>query len=120
MVNKVMLLGRLGQDPEIKYLQDGSMVANIRIATDEQWKDKNGEKVQKTEWHRATAFKKLAEICGNYLNKGSLIFITGKLQTRSWDDKDGNKRYITEIIMQEMRMIGGKTESQKSSDDVPF
>lgn len=137
MVNKVILIGRLGADPEVRYTQDGTMVTNFRIATDEQWKDKNGEKVQRTEWHRIITFRKLAEICGNYLAKGRLVYIEGRLQTRSWDDRDGNKRYTTEIIASNMQMLerkgeefdqpeglknGGSTfqESEIPEDDVPF
>ncbi len=137
MVNKAILIGRLGKDPEIKYLPDGTMVTNFNLATDEQWKDKNGEKVQKTEWHKIVTFRKLAEICGNYLVKGSLIFIEGKIQTRSWEDKDGVKHYITEIIANEMKMLDsrGQNKSEAPSpeaasnnmndvggamDDVPF
>ncbi len=108
MVNKVILIGRLGADPEVRYTQDGTMVTTLRIATDEQWKDKNGERVQKTEWHRVVTFRKLAEICGNYLSKGRLVFIEGKLQTRSWEDKEGQKRYMTEIVANNMQMLESK------------
>ncbi|TFG38376.1 MAG: single-stranded DNA-binding protein [Syntrophobacterales bacterium] len=137
MVNKVILIGRLGADPEVRYTQDGTMVTNFRLATDEQWKDKSGEKVQKTEWHRVITFRKLAEICGNYLAKGRLVYIEGRIQTRSWDDRDGNKRYTTEIVASNMQMLerkgdeagqaGGLTgdsqgykESEFPEDDVPF
>ncbi|HNS55334.1 MAG TPA: single-stranded DNA-binding protein, partial [Syntrophales bacterium] len=105
MVNKVILIGRLGADPEVRYTQDGTMVTTLRIATDESWKDKSGEKVQKTEWHRVVTFRKLAEICGSYLSKGRLVFIEGKLQTRSWEDKEGQKRYMTEIVASNMQML---------------
>jgi single-strand DNA-binding protein len=108
MVNKVILVGRLGADPEVRYMQDGTMVTNFRLATDEQWKDKNGEKVQRTEWHRVVAFRKLAEICGNYLSKGRLVYIEGKMQTRSWEDKDGQKRFTTEIVASNMQMLESK------------
>ena len=118
MVNKAILIGRLGKDPEIKYLPDGTMVTNFNLATDEQWKDKNGEKVQKTEWHKIVTYRKLAEICGNYLVKGSLVFIEGKIQTRSWDDKDGVKHYMTEIVANEMKMLDSKGQGQGKSDDV--
>ncbi|MEA1971565.1 MAG: single-stranded DNA-binding protein, partial [Thermodesulfobacteriota bacterium] len=84
MVNKVILIGRLGADPEVRYTQDGTMVTNFNMATDEQWKDKSGERVQKTEWHRIVTFRKLAEICGSYLAKGRLVYIEGRLQTRAW------------------------------------
>ena len=108
MVNKVILVGRLGKDPEIRYTPDGAMVTNFTIATDESWKDKNGEKVQKTEWHRIVTFRKLAEICGKYLSKGKLVFIEGKIQTRSWEDKDGNRRSTTEIVANNMQMLDTK------------
>ena len=95
-INKVILIGRLGRDPEIRYTPNGDAVANFSIATSENWKDKNtGEKKEKTEWHRLVAFRRRAEIIGEYLTKGSLIYIEGKLQTREWDDKEGVKRYTT-------------------------
>jgi single-strand DNA-binding protein len=108
MVNKAILIGRLGKDPEVRYTPDGTMITNFNLATDEQWKDKNGEKVQKTEWHRVVTFGKLAEICGNYLAKGKLVFIEGRIQTRSWEDKDGVKRFTTEIIANNMQMLDSK------------
>jgi len=137
MVNKAILIGRLGKDPEVRYTPDGTMVTNFNLATDEQWKDKNGEKVQKTEWHRIVTFGKLAEICGNYLVKGKLIFVEGRIQTRSWEDKDGVKRFTTEIIASNMQMLDSKGHSKADdssleassvssnsagspTDDVPF
>ena len=138
MVNKALLLGRLGADPEVRYTPDGTMVVNFRLATDLQWKDKNGEKLQRTEWHRIVTYGKLAEICGNYLSKGKLIFIEGRIQTRSWEDKDGVKRSTTEIVASNMQMLDskGQTRSQEAvvddqthaslgsesapGDDVPF
>ena len=119
MVNKAILIGRLGKDPEIRYTPDGAMVTNFNLATDEQWKDKNGEKVQKTEWHRIVAFGKLAEICGNYLVKGKLIFVEGRIQTRSWEDKEGVKRYTTEIVANNMQMLDpkGQNKADESSSD---
>ncbi len=108
MVNKAILIGRLGKDPEVRYTPDGLMITNFNLATDESRKDKNGERVQKTEWHRVVTFGKLAEICGKYLVKGKLIFIEGRIQTRAWDDKDGNKRYTTEIVASDMRMLEAK------------
>jgi single-strand DNA-binding protein len=132
MVNKVILVGRLGADPEVRYMQDGTMVTNFRLATDEQWKDKSGEKVQRTEWHRVVAFRKLAEICGNYLSKGRLVYIEGKMQTRSWEDKDGQKRFTTEIVASNMQMLeskgggreeagaGGREEAGASSGVPPY
>jgi single-strand DNA-binding protein len=118
MVNKVILIGRLGKDPEVRYTPDGTMVTNFRIATDEQWKDKNGEKVQRTEWHQIVTYRKLAEICGNYLVKGKLVFIEGRIQTRSWEDKEGIKRYTTEIIASNMKMLDSK--GQNKSTDTSF
>jgi single-strand DNA-binding protein len=112
MVNKVILIGRLGADPEIRFTPDGTMVANLRLATDESYKNKDGEKVQKTEWHRIVAFRKLAEICQSYLSKGKQIYIEGRLQTRSWDDKDGIKRSTTEIIASNMRMLDSKGQAK--------
>lgn len=130
MVNKAILIGRLGKDPEVRYTPDGAMVTNFNLATDEQWKDKNGEKVQKTEWHRIVTFGKLAEICGNYLVKGKLVFIEGRIQTRSWEDKDGVKRFTTEIVAGNMQMLDSKgqvradgssnTGSENGPEDVPF
>ena len=119
MVNKAILIGRLGKDPEVRYTPDGAMVTNFNLATDEQWKDKNGEKVQKTEWHRIVAFGKLAEICGNYLVKGKLIFVEGRIQTRSWEDKEGVKRYTTEIVANNMQMLDskGQNKTDESSSD---
>jgi len=99
-VNKVIIVGTLGQDPEIKYMPSGAAVANISLATSETWKDKQtGEKKEKTEWHRVAIFGKLAEIAGEYLNKGSKVYIEGKLQTRKWKDQSGNDRYTTEIVL---------------------
>jgi len=112
MVNKVILIGRLGADPEIRFTPDGTMVANLRLATDESYKNKDGEKVQKTEWHRIVAFRKLAEICQSYLTKGKQIYIEGRLQTRTWDDKDGIKRSTTEIIASNMRMLDSKGQGK--------
>lgn len=109
-VNKVILVGRLGKDPEVRYTPSGAAVANFSLATDESWKDKSGEKQQRTEWHNVVAWNKLAEICGQYLNKGKLVYIEGKLQTREWDDKDGNKRRTTEVVASEMVMLGSKAE----------
>jgi single-strand DNA-binding protein len=118
MVNKVILIGRLGKDPDVRYTPDGTMVTNFNLATDEQWKDKNGEKVQKTEWHRIVTWGKLAEICGNYLVKGKLVFIEGRIQTRSWEDKEGVKRFTTEIIASNMQMLDSK--GQNKAEDTSF
>ena len=113
-VNKVILVGNLGQDPEVKYMPNGNAVANISIATSETWKDRDsGEKREKTEWHRVVMFRKLAEIVGQYLKKGSKVYIEGKLQTRKWQDKNGQDRYTTEIVADQMQMLdsrgGGET-----------
>lgn len=108
-INKVFLIGHLGQDPEVRYMPSGKAVANITIATSESWKDKNtGEKQERTEWHRVVFFSPLAEIVGQYLRKGSSAFIEGRLQTRKWQDKNGVDRYTTEIVANEMKMLGGK------------
>ena len=112
MVNKVILIGRLGADPEVRYTPDGTMVVNFRIATDESYRNKQGEKVTKTEWHRIVVFGRLAEICANYLGKGRLVFIEGKLQTRTWDDKDGNKRSLTEVLASNMQMLESKGQGR--------
>ncbi len=122
MVNRVLLIGRLGKDPEVRYTPDGMMVTNFTMATDEQRKDKNGQKIQRTEWHRIVTFGKLAEICSNYLSKGKLIFIEGRIQTKSWEDKDGNKRTTTEIIANNMQMLDSKgmTKSQDTTEDNQF
>jgi single-strand DNA-binding protein len=112
-VNKVILVGRLGKDPEVKYTQGGTPVAKFTVATNEVWKDQNGEKQERTEWHNIVAWTKLAEICGQYLNKGSRVYIEGRIQTRSWEDKDGNKRHITEIRADSMVMLSGKHEEAR-------
>jgi single-strand DNA-binding protein len=112
MVNKVFLIGRLGADPEVRYTPEGTMVTSFRLATDEQWKDKSGQKVQRTEWHRIVTFGKLAEICGNYLSKGKLIFVDGRIRTQSWEDKEGNKRYTTEIVAANMQMLDSKGQGK--------
>ena len=106
-VNKVLIVGRLGKDPEIKHLQDGGQIVNASIATSESWKDKQtGEKQEKTEWHRVVFFNRLAEIAGQYLAKGSLVYLEGKLQTRKWTDQSGQDRYTTEIVAGNMQMLG--------------
>lgn len=128
MLNKVILIGRLGADPEVRYTQGGDMVVNFNLATDESYKNRSGEKVEKTEWHRVIAWGKLAEICGNYLTKGKLILIEGKLQTSTWEDKDGSKRYKTEIVAGNMKMLESRGQGQEpgpeaddqAPDDPPF
>ena len=107
-VNKVILVGNLGRDPETRYMPDGGAITNISIATTEQWKDKQGEKQEKTEWHRVAFFGKLAEIAGEYLKKGRSVYVEGRLQTRKWTDKDGVEKYTTEIVASEMQMLGSR------------
>ena len=115
-VNKVILVGNCGGDPEIRYMPNGNAVVNLTIATSENWKDKNsGDNVEKTEWHRIVFFNKLAEIVGEYVRKGSKLYIEGRLQTRSWE-QDGVKRYATEIIANEMQMLDSRGSSQGASD----
>ncbi len=115
-VNKVILVGNLGADPEIRYLPSGDAVANLRIATTDTWKDKSGEKQERTEWHRVSMFGKQAEIAGQYLKKGSQVYIEGSLQTRKWQDKDGKDQYSTEIRADRMQMLGGRAGSGGSAD----
>jgi single-strand DNA-binding protein len=136
-VNKAILVGNLGTDPELRYTPSGKAVANFSLATNEQWTNKDGEKEERTEWHRIVAWGRLGEICGEYLSKGSQVYIEGRIQTRPWEDRDGNKRYTTEIIAQTMQMLGGisRKEGEASSpeerhpveepisipdDDIPF
>jgi single-strand DNA-binding protein len=107
-VNKVILVGNLGRDPETRYMPDGGAITNISIATTSSWKDKNGEKQEQTEWHRVAFFGKLAEIAGEYLKKGSQVYVEGKLRTRKWQDKDGQDKYTTEVIADAMQMLGGR------------
>jgi len=135
MINKAILIGNLGADPEVRYTQNGAAVANFNIATTETWV-KDGNKAERTEWHRIVAFGKLGEICGEYLSKGSKVYIEGRIQTRQWDDKDGIKRYTTEIVAREMKMLSPKASGSQGGgnygmeepplpepmmgDDVPF
>ena len=107
-VNKVILVGNLGRDPETRYMPDGGAITNISIATTSSWKDKSGEKQEATEWHRISFFGKLAEIAGEYLKKGSQVYVEGKLRTRKWQDKDGQDKYTTEVIADAMQMLGGR------------
>lgn len=137
MVNKVILIGNLGKNPEVRYSQAGAAICSFSVATTESWNDAKGEKQELTEWHRVVAFGRLGEICGEYLQKGSKVFIEGRLQTRKWDDKDGNAKYTTEIVAREMKMLSPKNgssqdapqahhddtpmpEPQPGMDDVPF
>ncbi len=117
-VNKVILVGNLGRDPEVRYSPNGSAVANITLATSESWKDKtSGEKQEKTEWHRVVFFGRLAEIAGEYLKKGAQIYVEGRLQTRKWQDKEGHERYTTEIVAGEMQMLGSRGGAGAPSDN---
>ena len=140
-VNKVILIGNLGADPEVKYTPSGVPVANFNLATTESWTDRSsGERQERTEWHRLVLWRRLAEIAGQYLKKGSKVFVEGKLQTRSWDDQNGQKRYTTEVVVNDMQMLDGRGDagggewtgnagsapppaappSQEEDDDLPF
>lgn len=121
-VNKVILVGNLGRDPETRFLPSGEAVANVSIATTDVWKDKSGEKQERTEWHRVAFFGKLAEIVGEYLKKGSQVYVEGSLRTRKWQDKEGQEKYTTEIIADRMQMLGsrGGREGGGSGGDVEF
>ncbi|MAQ00990.1 MAG: single-stranded DNA-binding protein [Pseudomonadota bacterium] len=111
-VNKVILVGNLGNDPEVRYMPNGNAVANLSLATSESWKDQQGQVQERTEWHRLTMYRRLAEIAGEYLKKGSQIYVEGKLQTRKWQDQQGQDRYTTEIIVDQMQMLGGRDGGQ--------
>ena len=113
-VNKVILVGNLGKDPESRFLPDGGAVCNFSVATTDKWKDKGGEQQERTEWHRVSTFSKLAEICGEYLKKGSQVYIEGRLQTRKWQDKEGNDKYTTEIVADRMQMLGSRAGGSES------
>jgi single-strand DNA-binding protein len=132
-VNKVILIGNLGSDPEVKYTPSGTAVANFNIATNESWVTKDGKKEERTEWHKIVVWSKLAELCGEYLAKGRPVYLEGRLQTRDWNDKDGNKRYTTEIVAQTIQFLGGPGERGErgegrmeeaapveADDDIPF
>ena len=142
-VNKVILVGNLGADPEVRYSTTGTAIANFRIATSETWSDANGEDQEHTEWHSIVAWRKLGEICGEFLKKGKQVFIEGRLQNRSWEDKEGNKRWTTEVVAANLVMLGGPgdqsgrmpedqtggmpgdaggppPEADKGEDDIPF
>ncbi len=112
-VNKVILVGNLGKDPELRYTPSGTAVATFSLATTERYKDRDGQRQEKTEWHNIVAWRQLAEICGKFLHKGKQVYIEGKIQTRSYDDRDGNKRYITEIVVDQMQMLGSKDDGQQ-------
>jgi single-strand DNA-binding protein len=135
-LNRVLLIGNLGADPELSYTPSGTAKATMRLATHEVWTNKSGEKGERTEWHRVIVWGRLAEICGEYLAKGRQIFIEGRLQTRSWEDRDGNKRWTTEIVASNMQMLGSPRDARsemepptaglempdatESDDDIPF
>lgn len=112
-VNKVILVGNLGKDPELRYTPSGTAVVTFSLATTERYKDRDGNKQTKTEWHNIVAWRQLAEICGKYLHKGKQIYIEGKIQNRSYDDRDGNKRYISEVVVNEMQMLGSRDDNQQ-------
>ncbi len=118
-VNKVILVGRLGKDPELRYTPSGTPVASFSLATSETYKDRDGKKQEKTEWHSLIAWRQLAEICGKFLRKGSEIYCEGKLQTRNYDDRDGNKRYVTEIVIDQMRMLRDCGERSSQQQPAP-
>ncbi len=143
MVNKAIIVGYLGQDPEVRYTQNGTAVCNLSVATSKRYKDQSGQQVDKTEWHRIVAWQRLAENCGEYLRKGSMVFVEGELETRQWQDKDGNDRWTTEIVARVIQFLdrkgdtpnqsGGQRKQSKSSepqgqnydkpesdDDLPF
>ena len=120
-VNKVILVGNLGADPETRYMPNGDAVANIRLATTESWKDKaSGEKREITEWHRVVFYRKLAEIVGQYLKKGSSVYVEGRIRTRKWQDKEGQERYTTEIEASEMQMLGGRQSAASSGGEAEY
>jgi len=117
-VNKAILIGRLGKDPETRYMTNGEAVTNVSLATSENYKDKNGEKQERTEWHNLVFYRRLAEIAGEYLKKGSMIYVEGRIQTRKWQDKEGRDRYTTEIVVNEMTMLGSKSSGGGSFEVV--
>jgi single-strand DNA-binding protein len=119
-INKVILVGNLGADPEVRYTSAGAAVTTVSVATTDSWKDKqSGERQERTEWHRVVFFSRLAEIAGEYLKKGSQIYVEGRLQTRKWQDKDGNDRYSTEVVGNEMQMLGSRSGSGAPADSPP-
>lgn len=118
-VNKVILVGRLGSDPELKYTPSGVAVATFSVATNENWTDKDGNAQERTEWHRIVCWRKLAEIAGEYLKKGRQVYVEGRLQTRSWEDQNGVKRYQTEIIARDIQMLGRREEDAKAGGGAP-
>jgi single-strand DNA-binding protein len=125
-VNKVILIGRLGRDPEMKFTPNGKAVTNFTMATNEIWSDQNGERQERTEWHRVVAWDKLAENCARLLEKGKQVYVEGRIQTRQWDDRDGNKRYTTEIVANSMQVLstmdslGARLPNPPAFDDIPY
>ena len=130
-MNKAMVIGNLGNDPEIRYTQSEIPVATFSVASTERWKDSDGDKQERTQWHRVVAWRRLAEVCGEHLHKGNKVYIEGKMQTRKWEDQDGNTRYTTEIVARDLEMIGGRQENAgvpqegdntepPMPDDIPF
>ena len=125
MLNQVILIGRLGKDPEVRYMPNGEAVCNFSVATSGSWKDSNGQKQERTEWHNITMYRKLAEIAGQYLKKGGLVYLEGRIQSRKYEGKDGIERTAYEIIANEMKMLGGNSQATATpvediTDDVPF
>ena len=133
MLNMAQIIGHLGRDPDVRYTPEGTAIANLAVATNQTWKDKSGEKQERAEWHRVVLFGKVAEIAGEYLKRGSLVYLQGRLQTRKWQGDDGQDRYTTEIVADRMKMLGGKGErdtraangkpaaaSPDLDDDIPF
>lgn len=118
-MNKVILVGRLGRDPEVNYTKDGTAIATLSLATSEKWKNKSGDRQEKTEWHRVVVFKGTAEFAKDYLRKGTMISVDGKLRTRQWEDKNGDKRYTTEVVARRVTILSSKEDSQQSPD-IPF
>jgi single-strand DNA-binding protein len=118
-VNKVILIGRLGKDPEVKYTPSGTPVAKFSLATDEAFKDRNGEQQRRTEWHNIVAWNKLAEICGEYLTKGKQVYIEGSIRSRQWEDQSGNKRTAYDIIAQRMQMLGSRADTERAAAGMP-
>ncbi len=119
-LNKVLLIGNLGRDPEVRYMPNGEAVCNFSIATTDKWKDKNGQQQEKTEWHNIVMYRRLAEIAGEYLKKGSQVYLEGRLQTRKWQDKtSGQDRYTTEVIADQMQMLGGRGQTGGTGYDAP-
>ena len=118
-LNKVMLIGNLGRDPELRYTQSGQAVANFTLATNEQWTNRNGEREERTEWHRIVVWGRQAEICGEYLSKGRQVYVEGRLQTREWEDRDGNKRNTTEVSANKVLMLGPRGEASAEVTESP-